>query len=157
MLRRVSAPRSRSSLVLLLTAVVAGCAIVVFAVRALLRDPSDDAAWVAVVLGVLFVAWGIAFDRLPDSDEHDHDADHDDADHDHDHDEDDHDRRRVTGVLSTAMAAAGGYVVIRAIGRPVDTALVGALAWPAWRLVNRWLDGVIRRREACGEPDGAAD
>ncbi len=125
---------------------VAGCAIVVFAVRALLRDPSDDAAWAGVVVGVLFVAWGIAFDRLPDDD--------DDDDHDHDHD---HDRRRVTGVLSTAMAATGGYVVIRAIGRPVDTALVGALAWPAWRLVNRFLDGVIRRREARGEPDGAAD
>ncbi|MFJ3034793.1 hypothetical protein ACIPC2_10290 [Curtobacterium pusillum] len=141
----MSAPRSRSSLVVLLTAVVAGCAIVVFAVRALLRDPSDDAAWVAVVLGVLFVAWGIAFDRLPDDDDDD------------DHDEDDHDRRRVTGVLSTAMAATGAYVVIRAIGRPVDTALVGALTWPAWRLVNRFLDGVIRRREARGEPDGAAD
>jgi hypothetical protein len=129
--------------------VVAGCAIVVFAVRALLRDPFDDAAWVAVVLGALFVAWGIAFDRLPDDD--------DDHDHDHDDDREDHDRRRVTGVLSTAMAATGAYVVIRAIGRPVDTALVGALAWPAWRLVNRWLDGVIRRREARGEPDGAAD
>jgi hypothetical protein len=133
----VSAPRSRASLIVLLTAVVAGCAIVVFAVRALLRDPSDDAAWVAVLLGVLFVAWGIAFDRIPD--------------------DDDHDRRRVTGVLSTVMAATGAYVVIRAIGRPVDTALVGALTWPAWRLVNRFLDGVIRRREARGEPDGAAD
>lgn len=121
---------------------VAGCAIVAFAVRALLRDPSDDAAWVAVGLGGLFVAWGIAFDRLPD----------DDDDYDHDHE-----GRRVTGVLSTAMVATGAYVVIRAIGRPVDTALVGALAWPAWRLVNRWLDAVIRRREARGEPDGAAD
>ncbi|WP_144751207.1 hypothetical protein [Curtobacterium pusillum] len=137
----MSAPRSRASLIVLLTAVVAGCAIVVFAVRALLRDPSDDAAWVAVLLGVLFVAWGIAFDRIPDDDE----------------DQDDHDRRRVTGVLSTVMAATGAYVVIRAIGRPVDTALVGALTWPAWRLVNRFLDGVIRRREARGEPDGAAD
>lgn len=136
---------------------VAGFAIVVFAVRALLRDPSDDAAWVAVVLGVLFVAWGIAFDRLPDDDDDgdEHDADHDDDD-DHD-DHDHHDRRRATGVLSTAMAATGAYVVIRAIGRPVDTALVGALAWPAWRLVNRFLDGIIRRREARGEPDGAAD
>lgn len=133
-------PRSRSSLVVLLTAVVAGCAIVAFAVWALLRDPSDDAAWVAVGLGGLFVAWGIAFDRLPDDD-----------------DDYDHEGRRVTGVLSTAMVATGAYVVIRAIGRPVDTALVGALAWPAWRLVNRWLDGVIRRREARGEPDGAAD
>ena len=139
----MSAPRSRSSLIVLLTAVVAGCAIVVFAVRALFRDPSADAAWVAVVLGALFVAWGIAFDRLPDED--------------HDQHDDDHDRRRVTGVLSTAMAATGAYVVIRAVGRPVDTALVGALAWPAWRLVNRFLDGVIRRREARGEPDGAAD
>jgi len=129
-------------------AVVAGCAIVVFAVRALLRDPSDDAAWVAVVLGALFVAWGIAFDRLPD-DAHDHDDDRDDRD--------DHDRRRVTGVLSTALAATGAYVVIRAIGGSVDTALVGALVWPVWRLVNRFLDGVIRRREARGEPDGAAD
>jgi len=135
--------------------VVAGCAIVVFAVRALLRDPSDDAAWVAVVLGVLFVAWGIAFDRLPDDDADD-DAD-DDGDHDDDHDQANHDRRGVTGVLTTAMAATGAYVVIRAIGRPVDTALVGALTWPAWRLVNRFLDGVIRRREARGEPDGATD
>lgn len=148
----MSAPRSRSSLIVLLAAVVAGCAIVVFAVRALLRDPSDDTAWVAVVLGVLFVAWGIAFDRLPDDDDDDHDDDHD-----HDHDHDNHDRRRVTGVLSTAMAATGAYVVIRAIGRPVDSALVGALTWPAWRLVNRFLDGVIRRREARGEPDGATE
>jgi hypothetical protein len=131
--------------------VVAGCAIVVFAVRALLRDPSDDAAWVAVLLGVLFVAWGIAFDRIPDDDDQHHDDDQDD------HDQDVHDRRRVTGVLSTVMAATGAYVVIRAIGRPVDTALVGALTWPAWRLVNRFLDGVIQRREARGEPDGAAD
>jgi hypothetical protein len=132
--------------------VVAGCAIVVFAVRALLRDPSDDAAWVAVLLGVLFVAWGIAFDRIPDDDDDQHHDDDQD-----DHDQDVHDRRRVTGVLSTVMAATGAYVVIRAIGRPVDTALVGALTWPAWRLVNRFLDGVIRRREARGEPDGAAD
>ncbi|TDN43664.1 hypothetical protein EDF64_10792 [Curtobacterium flaccumfaciens] len=133
---------------------VAGCAIVVFAVRALLRDPSDDAAWVAVVLGVLFVAWGIAFDRLPDDDD---DDDHDHDHHDDDHDQDNHDRRRVTGVLSTAMAATGAYVVIRAIGRPVDSALVGALTWPAWRLVNRFVDGVVRRREARGEADGATD
>lgn len=147
----MSAPRSRASLIVLLTAVVAGCAIVVFAVRALLRDPSDDAAWVAVLLGVLFVAWGIAFHRIPDDDDQHHDDDQDD------HDQDVHDRRRVTGVLSTVMAATGAYVVIRAIGRPVDTALVGALTWPAWRLVNRFLDGVIRRREARGEPDGAAD
>ncbi|MET3452755.1 hypothetical protein [Curtobacterium sp. 1544] len=147
----MSAPRSRASLIVLLTAVVAGCAIVVFAVRALLHDPSDDAAWVAVLLGVLFVAWGIAFDRIPDDDDQHHDDDQDD------HDQDVHDRRRVTGVLSTVMAATGAYVVIRAIGRPVDTALVGALTWPAWRLVNRFLDGVIRRREARGEPDGAAD
>lgn len=151
----MSAPRSRAALIILLTAVIAGCAIVVFAVRALLRDSSDDAAWVAVVLGVLFVTWGIAFNRLPEDDDHDdvHDHDHDRDDPDHDG----HDRRRATGVLSTALAATGGYVVIRALGRPVDTALVGALGWPAWRLVNRFLDGAIRRREARGEPDGAAD
>lgn len=143
----MSAPRSRASLVVLLTAVVAGCAIAVFAVLALLRDPSDDAAWVAAVLGAMFVAWGIAFDRLPD----------DDHDHHGDHDQDDHDRRRVTNILSTAMAATGAYVVIRAIGRPVDSALVGALTWPAWRLVNRVVDGIVRRREARGEAGGATD
>ncbi|OII23183.1 hypothetical protein [Curtobacterium sp. MCBA15_013] len=148
----MSAPRSRSALVLLLTAVVAGCAIVVFAVLALLRDPSDDAAWVAVVLGGLFVAWGITFDRLPDDDDDDDDGD---GDH-HSHDQG-WTPRRLNAALSTGLTMTGAYVVIRALGRPVDTALVGALAWPAWRLVNRILDGVIRRRGARGEADGATD
>ncbi|WP_416393087.1 MULTISPECIES: hypothetical protein [unclassified Curtobacterium] len=147
----MSAPRSRSTLVLLLTAVVGGCAIVVVAVRALLRDPSADAAWVAVALGAMFVAWGITFDRLPDDDD----------------DREGHDRddprasiwtpRRLNAALSTGLAMTGAYVVIRALGRPVDTALIGALTWPAWRLVNRFLDGVIRRRGARGEADGATD
>ncbi|SFF60919.1 hypothetical protein [Curtobacterium sp. YR515] len=145
----MSAPRSRSALVLLLTAVVAGCAIVVFAVLALLRDPSDDAAWVAVVLGGLFVAWGITFDRIPDDDG--------DGDDDSDHHDQGWTPRRLNAALSTGLAMTGAYVVIRALGRPVDTALVGALAWPAWRLVNRILDGVIRRRGARGEADGATD
>jgi hypothetical protein len=138
--------------------VVAGCAIVVFAVLALLRDPSDDAAWVAVVLGGLFIAWGITFDRLPDDDDGDGDGDHHEHDHDHDHS---HGQgwtpRRLNTTLSTGLAMTGAYVVIRALGRPVDTALVGALAWPAWRLVNRFLDGVVRRRGARGEADGATD
>lgn len=127
----------------------------VFAVLALLRDPSDDAAWVAVVLGGLFVAWGITFDRLPD-DDGDGDGDGDGVD-----DSDHHDQgwtpRRLNTTLSTGLAMTGAYVVIRALGRPVDTALVGALAWPAWRLVTRILDGVIRWRGARGEADGATD
>ncbi|WP_156794850.1 hypothetical protein [Curtobacterium sp. BH-2-1-1] len=151
----MSAPRSRSAIVLLLTAVVAGCAIVVFAVLALLRDPSDDAAWVAVVLGGLFVAWGITFDRLPDDDD-DGDGDGDLHHHDHSHGQG-WTPRRLNAALSTGLVMTGAYVVIRALGRPVDTALVGALAWPAWRLVNRLLDGVIRRRGARGEADGATD
>lgn len=138
---------------------VAGCAIVVFAVLALLRDPSDDAAWVAVVLGGLFVAWGITFDRLPDDD----DDGAGDGDHqNHGHGQDQHRApgwtpRRLNAALSTGLAMTGAYVVIRALGRPVDTALVGALAWPAWRLVTRILDGVVRRRGARGEADGATD
>ncbi len=135
---------------------VAGCAIVVFAVLALLRDPSDDAAWVAVVLGGLFIAWGITFDRLPDDDDGDGDGDHHEHDHDHSHGQG-WTPRRLNTTLSTGLAMTGAYVVIRALGRPVDTALVGALAWPAWRLVNRILDGVIRRRGARGEADGATD
>jgi hypothetical protein len=129
--------------------VVAGCAIVVFDVLALLRDPSDDAAWVAVVLGGLFVAWGLTFDRLPDDDG--------DSDDDSDHHDQGWTPRRLNAALSTGLAMTGAYVVIRALGRPVDTALVGALAWPAWRLVNRILDGVVRRRGARGEADGATD
>jgi|GEM_PF-3364358 len=162
----VSAPRSRLSIAVVLTMMLAGCVIVVFAARALLRDPTDDTAWVAVALGVAVVAWAVAFDRLSDET----DGTPTDATTTDGTTTDGTDvpaarpRWTATGVLSTAVGVAGGYVVVRMIGRPVDSALVGALTWPAWRLVNRAVDALVRRREGGGaaggggaEPGGVTD
>ncbi|WP_439692492.1 hypothetical protein ACRQ4B_16600 [Curtobacterium sp. SP.BCo] len=129
----MSAPSNRHSLVIVLVFLVAGIAIGVVAVAALLRDPSDDVAWVAVAAGVLCIAWGLTFRRLDD--------------------DSDTSTGRI-GLLTTGLAMTLAYVVIRAVGRPVDSAVVGALAWPAWKTVNRLVDGWVRRREARGEAEG---
>lgn len=147
--------RSRLAAVIVTTAVSAGVVIVVLAARAVAADRTDDAAWVAVALGLLCAAWGVAFARLPD-----------DA-------EDTRDNGlattvepridagaaggrtalRLSDVLVTGIATTAVYVVARVVGRPVDSALVGAMGFLVLRTFSRVVDRVVRRR---GRADGGS-
>ena len=146
------APRSRVGLVGALIVVLGGVVIGGFAGLAIGRGQGSDVAWVSLLLAALLVVWSLAFLRLDG--EGDGDGAGDDA-------EPDERSLRTTRALSLAIAGVGAYVVIRLLGRPIDTALVGALGFPIWSIVNRALDRRIARREADGGgaagPAAAAD
>lgn len=138
-------PRSRLAAAIVATALAAGAVIVVLAARAVMADSSDDAAWVAVALGLLCIAWGIGFGRLRDDPSDSGDAGAAGA----------ADvvrpwRVRVQGFLTAGLVMTGAYVGLRAVGRPIDTALVGPIGYLALRLVIRGVDRLVRRRERRG-------
>ena len=145
------APRSRAGLVGALIGVLGGVVIGGFAGLAIGRGQGRDVAWVSLLLAALLVVWSLAFLRL----EGEGDGAGGDA-------EPDERSLRTTRALSLAIAGVGAYVAIRLLGRPIDTALVGALGFPIWSIVNRALDRRIARREADGGggtagPAAAAD
>ena len=144
------APRSRVGLVGALIVVLGGVVIGGFAGLAIGRGQGSDVAWVSLLLAALLVVWSLAFLRL----DGEGDGDGDDA-------EPDERSLRTTRALSLAVAGVGAYVAIRLLGRPIDTAFVGALGFPIWSIVNRALDRRIARREADGGgaagPAAAAD
>jgi 4-hydroxybenzoate polyprenyltransferase len=132
-------------------AVLGGLAIGCFAASVVVRDPSSDGAWVAVVLGLSIVVWGVAFAYLddgPDTDEPDTTA-VDSVPRVH--------RDRVHRLLRTALTVTV-FTAIYAITRwhqvPVGWALGGAVIATGLPVLNRALDRRIARDEL-GE--GAAD
>ena len=160
------APRSRVGLVGALIVVLGGVVIGGFAGLAIGRGQGSDVAWVSLLLAALLVVWSLAFLRLDDEGDGDGDSEGDDddgAEGDGAGDDAEPDERslRTTRALTLAIAGVGAYVVIRLLGRPIDTALVGALGFPIWSIVNRALDRRIARREADGGgaagPAAAAD
>ena len=148
------APRSRAGLVGALIGVLGGVVIGGFAGLAIGRGQGSDVAWVSLLLAALLVVWSLAFLRLDGEGEGEGDGAGGDA-------EPDERSLRTTRALSLAIAGVGAYVAIRLLGRPIDTALVGALGFPIWSIVNRALDRRIARREADGGgaagPAAAAD
>ncbi len=145
------------------TFVAGGVAVAVLAALSVVHDPTSDAAWVAVPLGVLLVVWGVAFARLS--------ADDNDDDDDNDNDNDNRDvddaavERPSRGLLSAPLAPLSGviallagYVAARMVGRPVDSSLVAVGGVLALWLVNRAVDRWVRRRGAGdGEPRPETD
>lgn len=129
------APRSRTALVVTITAAAVGAAIVVLAVVALVHDVRDDAAWAALVLGAAVAAWGLWFHGLSGGDA------------------DRRPRVAVTGVAATAGILGGGaYWVLRGLlDRTVAEALVvTAIVLGLWAL-NRTVEAGNRRRRAAGD------
>lgn len=129
------APRSRTALVVTITAAAVGAAIVVLAVVALVHDVRDDAAWAALVLGAAVAAWGLWFHALSGGDA------------------DRRPRVAVTGVAATAGILGGGaYWVLRGLlERTVAEALVvTAIVLGLWAL-NRTVEAGSRRRRAAGD------
>ncbi|SDQ61514.1 hypothetical protein SAMN02800687_2106 [Curtobacterium sp. UNCCL20] len=161
------APRSRVGLVGALIVVLGGVVIGGFAGLAIGRGQGSDVAWVSLLLAALLVVWSLAFLRLDGEGDGDGagegDGDGGGAEGDGAGDDAEPDERslRTTRALSLAIAGVGAYVVIRLLGRPIDTALVGALGVPIWSIVNHALDRRIARREADGGgaagPAAAAD
>ncbi|WP_420368622.1 hypothetical protein [Curtobacterium sp. L1-20] len=147
-------PRSRIAAAITLLFVVGGVVVVVLAVVGVVRDPRDDAAWAAVVLGAAIAAWGVWFHGLGADDA----ATTDDA------------GTAAAGtagtagapdvrpagrpgahVLGTAAVAgivgAGGYWLLRGpLDRGVaEAAVVAAITLGLW-LLGRSADAVSRRR-----------
>lgn len=140
-MRSVSLARS-----ITLAVVLAGVVIDWFAVSAAVRNPSNDASWAAVLLGVGAVAWGITFAFLRGDDP--------------DVAEDDFrpplrlDRvDRLLGTAMTVMLFTATYAISRWHHRPVDSALVHGLTAAALPLVKRAVDRLGRRRAQSGEAE----
>lgn len=119
---------------------VGGVVVAALAFLAVVHDPTSDAAWVAIPLGVLLVVWGVAFARMGADDSPD---------------DEDHEQARSGGLLgapltrlSWVIALLAGYVAARLVGRPVDSSLVAVGSVLALWLVNRAVDRWVRRREA---------
>ncbi|MFS0731463.1 hypothetical protein ABC270_15500 [Curtobacterium sp. 1P10AnD] len=136
-------PQRPSKLARAITAsfVAGGVTVAVLAVVAAVHDPTSDAAWVAIPLGVLLVVWGVAFARMRADDGPDEDEDVE--------------ARPSNGFLgaplarlSWVIALLAGYVAARLVGRPVDSSLVAVGSVVALWLVNRAVDRWVRRREA---------
>ncbi len=144
------------------TFVAGGVAVAVLAALSVVHDPTRDAAWVAVPLGVLLLVWGVAFARLSADDDDDNDNDDDNRD---DDDGDAAVERPSRGLLSAPLAPLSGviallagYVAARMVGRPVDSSLVAVGGVLALWLVNRAVDRWVRRRGAGdGEPRPETD
>ncbi len=122
--------------------VLGGVVVAALAFIAIVHDPTSDAAWVAIPLGVLLVGWGVTFARMSADDSPD------------DEDDEDDEEARSGGLLgaplarlSWAIALLAGYVAARLIGRPVDSSLVAVGSVVALLLVNRAVDRWVRRRE----------
>ncbi|WJY01790.1 hypothetical protein [Curtobacterium sp. 458] len=142
-------PQRPSKLARAVTAsfVVGGVVVAALAFVAVVQDPTSDPAWVAILLGVLLVVWGVAFARMSADDSPDDDQTENTA--------------PSTGPLtraSEAIALLGVYVVMRMLHRPLDSALVGVGGVLALRLVQLTVDRIVRRREARnGDPGPATD
>ncbi|WIB76851.1 hypothetical protein DEJ28_14505 [Curtobacterium sp. MCPF17_002] len=132
----MAGPRARPGLVVAAVFLVGGVVVSAAAVLAVLGGRGNDVAWVSLVLGLLLIGWALAFQRLADTDT-------------------DGDPLRPTRLLSTGLAMAAAYVVVRLVGRPVDSAVFGALVLAAWTVVHRLLDRRVRRRRAEGAGDAA--
>lgn len=124
--------------------VVGGVVVAALAVIAVVHDPTSDAAWVAIPLGVLLVVWGVAFARMSADDSPDDDQTGDEAE-----------AGRSGGLsgaplarLSWVIALLVGYVAARMVGRPVDSSLVAVGGVLALWLMNRAVDRWVRRRGA---------
>ncbi|TDW72098.1 hypothetical protein EDF51_104163 [Curtobacterium sp. PhB25] len=132
-------------------AVLGGLAIDCFAVSVIVRDPSSDGAWAAVVLGLSIVLWGVAFAYLddgPDTDEPGTTAVgsvprmHRDRAH------------RLLSTALTVMVFTAIYAGTRWQQVPVGWALGGAVIATGLPMLNRALDRRIARNE---QAEGAAD
>ncbi|MFJ4296154.1 hypothetical protein [Curtobacterium sp. NPDC089689] len=117
--------------------VVGGVVVAVLAVAAAVHDPTSDAAWVAIPLGVLLVVWGVAFARMSADDSPDDDETENEAP-----------SPAPLTRLSWVIALLLGYVAARMVGRPVDSSLVAVGSVLALWLVSRAVDRWVRRREA---------
>ncbi|WP_123681820.1 hypothetical protein [Curtobacterium sp. PhB115] len=131
-----------------LVAVLGGIAIDCIAVSVIVRDPSSDGAWAAVLLGVSFVVWGIAFAHLadrPDTEDEDEDAGKpvrvDRVD-------------RLIASALTVMVFTAAYAIARWHQVPVWWAFGGAVIALGLPMVNRALDRRIARDE---QAEGTAD
>ncbi len=122
--------------------VVGGVVVAAFAFVAVVHDPTSDAAWVAIPLGVLLVAWGVAFAQLSTDESADDGETEIEAP-----------SRGPLTRLSEAIALLAVYVVMRMLDRPLDSALVGVGGVLALRLAQLGIDRLVRRRE---QRDGGA-
>lgn len=155
-MRRITLPRW-----ITIIAVLGGLAIDCFAVSVIVRDPSSDGAWAAVVLGLSIVVWGVAFAYLddgPDTDEPNTDEPnteepgttavgsvprmHRDRAH------------RLLSTALTVMVFTAIYAGTRWQLVPVGWALGGAVIATGLPMLNRALDRRIARNE---QAEGAAD
>ncbi|WP_152998175.1 hypothetical protein [Curtobacterium luteum] len=142
-------PQRPSKLARAITAsfVMGGLVVAVLAVAAAVHDPTSDAAWVAIPLGVLLVVWGVAFARMSAAETEDDGQTDNEAP-----------SRGPLTRLSEAIALLGVYVVMRMLHRPLDSALVGVGGVLALRLVQLGIGRLVRRREQRdGEPEPLTD
>lgn len=145
-MRRITLPRW-ITVIALLCGLVIDC----FAASVIIRDPSSDGAWVAVVLGLSVIVWGVAFaylDEGPETDQPDT-AKVESVPRVH--------LDRVHRLMSTAltvMVFTAIYAGARWYQVPVGWALGGAVIATGLPMLNRALDRRIARNE---QAEGTAD
>jgi len=139
---------SRLSTVITLVVMIGALVVVVSAVRALVVEVGNDAAWAAVLAGLALAAWGLHFHLLGSS------APEDETDEQDESAGAAPSRRgrtrteRLGAAAVSVLVASGAYWFLRAeLDRTVTESVVVTGIVLGLRLLNRYLDAVIRRRQ----------